>query len=104
MKKNIGEAEVRECEIFTTIEEPEPSYRPDGGFGYLSPEEVKIIKERVTAEYAMREREEGVRQFETSNGPLQDVMLPRDEPENELPSSLSESQQGIPLSEVKGSP
>jgi hypothetical protein len=104
MKKiSESESEVRECELLTTVEDIEPSYRPDGGFGYLSPEEVKIIKERVTAEYAMKEKEEESRNFSES-GPLQDVMMPREEPDNELHSlDLEEAQQGLSLTEVKPS-
>jgi hypothetical protein len=94
--ENNLESDVTEFEILKNVEESEPSYRPDGGFGYLSPEEVRSIKERVTAEFLMKESLEAGHSEPT--GPLQDVMMPRDDTAIE---SLQESEEGgIILREV----
>lgn len=91
-----SDSDVTEFEILKNSENEEPSYRPDGGFGYLSPEEVKIIKERVTAEFLMKESLESGQNPEPS-GPLQDVMIPRNDTE------INESEEGVSLKEIQPS-
>lgn len=93
---NNFESDVTEFEILKNVEETEPSYRPDGGFGYLSPEEVKSIKERVTAEFLMKENIEA--RHSEPTGPLQDVMMPRTD--TEIESLQGSEEDGISLREA----
>lgn len=70
-----SESDVTEFQILKTQEVVEQSFRPDGGFGYLSPEEVKVIKERVTAEFYLNE-ENNLNPH--PNGPIPEEMIIRD--------------------------
>jgi hypothetical protein len=98
---NPSESDVTEFEILKNVEESEPTFRPDGGFGYLSPEEVRSIKERVTAEFLMKESlQEGRPE---PSGPLQDVMMPRDGTTDTEVESHQDSEDGVSLTEVNPS-
>ena len=73
-------SDVTEFQILKSAEIIEPSYRPDGGFGNLSPEEVKAIKERVTAEFYLTEQNN---HNPHPNGPIPETMTREDEDDEE---------------------